>query len=186
MASKEVTLMRWVCTCERCSHAWLSRSEDQPLSCPSCHSATWNRTAARLNPRRREETRTGHARHGRGVTATRSNTVSLLLNSCARSASDGPCRGRIRGDAQPISRTRNNRIFLGVEVGYQPKNMQNLFLVSSFDEVGTWRHVPSTPSATAVGVIVPSGPSRSTTTSTAANNAFLSSCFVITHNFLPS
>ncbi len=39
---KEITLKE--CTCERCGHVWLPRSEETPITCsnPRCRSPYWN------------------------------------------------------------------------------------------------------------------------------------------------
>jgi len=41
MAKKEIKV--YECKCERCSHEWITRSEDVPVVCPSCKSPYWDK-----------------------------------------------------------------------------------------------------------------------------------------------
>ena len=37
-----VTLSAKQCTCDCCSHVWLTFSPNEPQACPACRSKTWN------------------------------------------------------------------------------------------------------------------------------------------------
>lgn len=40
MSIKEIIVKK--CKCERCSHDWITRSNDTPKVCPKCKSPYWN------------------------------------------------------------------------------------------------------------------------------------------------
>jgi len=41
MAKKEIKV--YECTCERCGHKWITRTEESPVVCPKCKSPYWNK-----------------------------------------------------------------------------------------------------------------------------------------------
>ena len=40
MSTEEITVMK--CTCERCGHGWITRSQEIPKVCPKCKNPYWN------------------------------------------------------------------------------------------------------------------------------------------------
>lgn len=41
MGIKEIKVLQ--CTCERCGHEWITRSNEKPRVCPKCKSPYWDK-----------------------------------------------------------------------------------------------------------------------------------------------
>lgn len=41
MAEIEITKKGY--KCERCGHTWIPKSDEEPVTCPKCKSAYWNK-----------------------------------------------------------------------------------------------------------------------------------------------
>ena len=49
MSIEKITVLK--CKCERCSHSWITRSEEMPKVCPKCKSPYWDRPRKKADKR---------------------------------------------------------------------------------------------------------------------------------------